>query len=89
QFALGSAISEFWPVERCWGEATGQRLPQGQHSGCRGPRSGHECQKDTSDCSESANGSSQMDALSLESASKEAYFSRVETFTISFLMLSV
>ncbi|XP_074757747.1 zinc finger C3HC-type protein 1 isoform X4 [Athene noctua] len=37
--------------------------------------------KDTSDCSESANGSSQMDALSLESASKEAYFSRVETFT--------
>ncbi|KFP50674.1 Nuclear-interacting partner of ALK, partial [Cathartes aura] len=38
--------------------------------------------KDTSDWSESANGSSQMDALSLESASKEAYFSRVETFTI-------
>ncbi|KFQ77182.1 Nuclear-interacting partner of ALK, partial [Phoenicopterus ruber ruber] len=36
--------------------------------------------KDTSDWSESANGSSQMDALSLESASKEAYFSRVETF---------
>lgn len=41
-----------------------------------------------SDWSESANGSSQMDTLSLESASKEAYFSRVETFTISFLMLS-
>ncbi|KAM6306707.1 zinc finger C3HC-type protein 1-like [Podargus strigoides] len=37
--------------------------------------------KETSDWSESANGSSQMDALSLESASKEAYFSRVETFT--------
>ncbi|KAM7127648.1 LOW QUALITY PROTEIN: zinc finger C3HC-type protein 1 [Ciconia maguari] len=37
--------------------------------------------KDKSDWSESANGSSQMDALSLESASKEAYFSRVETFT--------
>ncbi|XP_075368384.1 zinc finger C3HC-type protein 1 isoform X1 [Mycteria americana] len=37
--------------------------------------------KDRSDWSESANGSSQMDALSLESASKEAYFSRVETFT--------
>ncbi|XP_055664390.1 zinc finger C3HC-type protein 1 isoform X2 [Falco peregrinus] len=37
--------------------------------------------KDTSDWLESANGSSQMDALSLESASKEAYFSRVETFT--------
>ncbi|KAM6090218.1 zinc finger C3HC-type protein 1 [Theristicus caerulescens] len=37
--------------------------------------------KDTSDWSESANGSLQMDALSLESASKEAYFSRVETFT--------
>ncbi|XP_032842635.2 nuclear-interacting partner of ALK [Tyto alba] len=37
--------------------------------------------KDISDSSESANGSSQMDALSLESASKEAYFSRVETFT--------
>ncbi|XP_064905448.1 zinc finger C3HC-type protein 1 [Columba livia] len=36
---------------------------------------------DTSDWSELANGSSQMDALSLESASKEAYFSRVETFT--------
>ncbi|NXK09754.1 NIPA protein, partial [Herpetotheres cachinnans] len=32
--------------------------------------------KDTSDWLESANGSSQMDALSLESASKEAYFSR-------------
>ncbi|KAF1396636.1 Nuclear-interacting partner of ALK, partial [Spheniscus mendiculus] len=44
--------------------------------------------KDTSDWSESANGSLQMDALSLESASKEAYFSRVETFTISFLMLN-
>ncbi|NXU27309.1 NIPA protein, partial [Thalassarche chlororhynchos] len=41
--------------------------------------------KDTSDWSESANGSSQMDALSLESASKEAYFSRVQTFSISFL----
>ncbi|XP_052645764.1 zinc finger C3HC-type protein 1 [Harpia harpyja] len=37
--------------------------------------------KDVSDWSESANGSLQMDALSLESASKEAYFSRVETFT--------
>ncbi|XP_071590377.1 zinc finger C3HC-type protein 1 [Heliangelus exortis] len=37
--------------------------------------------KDTSNWLESANGSSQMDALSLESASKEAYFSRVETFT--------
>uniref|UniRef100_A0A8B9RVW0 Uncharacterized protein n=1 Tax=Accipiter nisus TaxID=211598 RepID=A0A8B9RVW0_9AVES len=43
--------------------------------------------KDISDWSESANGSLQMDALSLESASKEAYFSRVETFTISFLTL--
>ncbi|NWS61702.1 NIPA protein, partial [Chunga burmeisteri] len=32
--------------------------------------------KDTSDWSESANGSSQMDALALESTSKEAYFSR-------------
>ncbi|NXV33131.1 NIPA protein, partial [Rissa tridactyla] len=32
--------------------------------------------KDTSHWSESANGSSQMDALSLESTSKEAYFSR-------------
>ncbi|NXF13080.1 NIPA protein, partial [Smithornis capensis] len=40
--------------------------------------------KDVSELSESANGSSQMEALSLESASKEAYFSRVETFTISF-----
>lgn len=39
--------------------------------------------KDTSDCSEQANGPSQMEALSLESASREAYFSRVETFTIS------
>ncbi|KFR13118.1 Nuclear-interacting partner of ALK, partial [Opisthocomus hoazin] len=38
--------------------------------------------KDRSNWSESANGSSQMDALSLESTSKEAYFSRVETFTI-------
>ncbi|XP_030335616.1 nuclear-interacting partner of ALK isoform X2 [Strigops habroptila] len=37
--------------------------------------------KDMSNWSESANGSSEMDALSLESASKEAYFSRVETFT--------
>ncbi|XP_063253234.1 zinc finger C3HC-type protein 1 isoform X2 [Prinia subflava] len=37
--------------------------------------------KDTSDCSEKANGPSQMEALSLESASREAYFSRVETFT--------
>ncbi|XP_054034664.1 zinc finger C3HC-type protein 1 [Dryobates pubescens] len=37
--------------------------------------------KDTSNWSESANGASQMDAFALESASKEAYFSRVETFT--------
>ncbi|NXI55004.1 NIPA protein, partial [Chloroceryle aenea] len=37
--------------------------------------------KDTSDWSEPANGAAQMDALALESASKEAYFSRVETFT--------
>ncbi|NXC42772.1 NIPA protein, partial [Penelope pileata] len=43
--------------------------------------------KDTSDWSESANGSLQIDAHSLESTSKEAYFSRVETFTISFLTL--
>lgn len=40
--------------------------------------------KDTSDCSEPGNGPAQMEALSLESASREAYFSRVETFTISF-----
>ncbi|NXF51217.1 NIPA protein, partial [Oceanites oceanicus] len=38
---------------------------------CAGPDG-----KDTSDWSESANGSLQMDALSLESVSKEAYFSR-------------
>ncbi|NXF91486.1 NIPA protein, partial [Eubucco bourcierii] len=44
--------------------------------------------KDTSSWSESANGASQMDAVALESASKEAYFSRVETFTISFLTWS-
>uniref|UniRef100_A0A8C9EW64 Zinc finger C3HC-type containing 1 n=1 Tax=Pavo cristatus TaxID=9049 RepID=A0A8C9EW64_PAVCR len=37
--------------------------------------------KDTSNWSESANGSLQTDALPLESTSKEAYFSRVETFT--------
>ncbi|KAM6301858.1 zinc finger C3HC-type protein 1 isoform 2-T2 [Podargus strigoides] len=37
--------------------------------------------KETSVWSGSANGSSQMNAHSLESASKEAYFSRVETFT--------
>ncbi|XP_066038715.1 zinc finger C3HC-type protein 1 isoform X2 [Chamaea fasciata] len=37
--------------------------------------------KDTSQCSEQANGPSQLEALSLESASREAYFSRVETFT--------
>ncbi|NWI64693.1 NIPA protein, partial [Todus mexicanus] len=36
------------------------------------------------DWSEPANGAPQPDALALESASKEAYFSRVETFTISF-----
>ncbi|NWR79431.1 NIPA protein, partial [Centropus unirufus] len=41
--------------------------------------------KDSPDWSESANGSSQTDSPSLESTSKEAYFSRVETFTISFL----
>uniref|UniRef100_A0A8B9Q3Z5 Uncharacterized protein n=1 Tax=Apteryx owenii TaxID=8824 RepID=A0A8B9Q3Z5_APTOW len=45
--------------------------------------------KDPSGWSESANGSSQIDALSLESMSKEAYFSRVETFTISFPALSL
>ncbi|XP_053913881.1 zinc finger C3HC-type protein 1 [Cuculus canorus] len=37
--------------------------------------------KDTAEWSESANGSSQLDAPSLESTSKDAYFSRVETFT--------
>ncbi|NWV84061.1 NIPA protein, partial [Dasyornis broadbenti] len=45
-----------------------------------GPGSGG---KDASDWSEPAKGPSQMEALSLESASREAYFSRVETFTIS------
>uniref|UniRef100_A0A8C9UDT3 Uncharacterized protein n=1 Tax=Serinus canaria TaxID=9135 RepID=A0A8C9UDT3_SERCA len=45
--------------------------------------------KDTSDCSEQANGPSQLEAPSLESASREAYFSRVETFTISFGMLGI
>ncbi|NXA13840.1 NIPA protein, partial [Sapayoa aenigma] len=40
--------------------------------------------KDVSELSESANGCSQMETLSLECASREAYFSRVETFTISF-----
>uniref|UniRef100_A0A8C5JR64 Secreted protein n=1 Tax=Junco hyemalis TaxID=40217 RepID=A0A8C5JR64_JUNHY len=43
--------------------------------------------KDTSDCSERASGPSQLEAPCLESASREAYFSRVETFTISFGML--
>ncbi|XP_043377164.1 nuclear-interacting partner of ALK isoform X2 [Chelonia mydas] len=37
--------------------------------------------KDTSALSESTNGSSQTDALPLETTSKEAFFSRVETFT--------
>ncbi|XP_064559180.1 zinc finger C3HC-type protein 1 [Zonotrichia leucophrys gambelii] len=37
--------------------------------------------KDTSDCSERANGPSQLEAPCLESASREAFFSRVETFT--------
>uniref|UniRef100_A0A8U8CK91 Uncharacterized protein n=1 Tax=Geospiza parvula TaxID=87175 RepID=A0A8U8CK91_GEOPR len=43
--------------------------------------------KHTLDCSERAHGASQLEALSLESASREAYFRRVETFTISFGML--
>ncbi|XP_027765473.1 nuclear-interacting partner of ALK [Empidonax traillii] len=43
--------------------------------------------KDTSELSESADGSSHVEGNSLESASREAYFSRVETFTISFGML--
>ncbi|XP_075781471.1 zinc finger C3HC-type protein 1 [Pelodiscus sinensis] len=37
--------------------------------------------KDTSACSESTNGSSQTDVLPFETTSKEAFFSRVETFT--------
>nr|XP_005281367.1 nuclear-interacting partner of ALK isoform X2 [Chrysemys picta bellii] len=37
--------------------------------------------KDTSALSESTNGSSQTDALPFETTSKEAFFSRVETFT--------
>uniref|UniRef100_A0A8C5T9N2 Uncharacterized protein n=1 Tax=Malurus cyaneus samueli TaxID=2593467 RepID=A0A8C5T9N2_9PASS len=40
--------------------------------------------KDSSEWSEPANGPAQLEALSLESASREAFFSRVETFTISF-----
>uniref|UniRef100_A0A8C7EHL5 Zinc finger C3HC-type containing 1 n=1 Tax=Nothoprocta perdicaria TaxID=30464 RepID=A0A8C7EHL5_NOTPE len=41
------------------------------------------CRKDPSAWSESTNGSLPIDAPALESTSKEAYFSRVETFTIS------
>ncbi|NXD07572.1 NIPA protein, partial [Nothocercus nigrocapillus] len=40
--------------------------------------------KDTSVWAESTNGSSPINTAALESTSKEAYFSRVETFTISF-----
>ncbi|XP_057244918.1 zinc finger C3HC-type protein 1-like [Malurus melanocephalus] len=45
--------------------------------------------KDSSEWSEPANGPAQLEALSLESASREAFFSRVETFTISFGVLEI
>uniref|UniRef100_A0A8D2IQC4 Uncharacterized protein n=1 Tax=Varanus komodoensis TaxID=61221 RepID=A0A8D2IQC4_VARKO len=40
--------------------------------------------KDSSALSDVANGSPLVDELPFEATSKEAYFSRVETFTISF-----
>ncbi|KAJ6656403.1 hypothetical protein lerEdw1_003906 [Lerista edwardsae] len=45
--------------------------------------------KDTSASSEAENGPSQTDKLPFESTSKEAYFNRVETFTISFFFFLV
>lgn len=45
---------------------------------------GFHSRKDTSALSDAANGPSQADELPFETTSKEAFFSRVETFTISF-----
>uniref|UniRef100_A0A2K5PP20 Zinc finger C3HC-type containing 1 n=1 Tax=Cebus imitator TaxID=2715852 RepID=A0A2K5PP20_CEBIM len=44
----------------------------------------YESLRDTSATSQSVNGSPQVEQSSLESTSKEAFFSRVETFSISF-----
>uniref|UniRef100_A0AAQ5BHE3 Zinc finger C3HC-type containing 1 n=1 Tax=Homo sapiens TaxID=9606 RepID=A0AAQ5BHE3_HUMAN len=76
-------------VEKNWGavvrspEGTPQKIRQLIDEGIA-PEEGGVDAKDTSATSQSVNGSPQAEQPSLESTSKEAFFSRVETFSISF-----
>ncbi|XP_008572672.1 PREDICTED: nuclear-interacting partner of ALK [Galeopterus variegatus] len=76
-------------VEKTWGavvrspEGTPQKIRQLIDEGIA-PEEGGANAKDTSATFQSANGSPQAEQPPLESTSKEAFFSRVETFSISF-----
>uniref|UniRef100_A0A2K5PP09 Zinc finger C3HC-type containing 1 n=1 Tax=Cebus imitator TaxID=2715852 RepID=A0A2K5PP09_CEBIM len=76
-------------VEKNWGavvrspEGTPQKIRQLIDEGIALEEGGVDA-KDTSATSQSVNGSPQVEQSSLESTSKEAFFSRVETFSISF-----
>ncbi|KAG3277490.1 zinc finger C3HC-type containing 1 [Ictidomys tridecemlineatus] len=76
-------------VEKNWGtvvrspEGTPQKVRQLIDEGIA-PEEGSAEARDTSATFQSVNGSPQAEQLPLESTSKEAFFSRVETFSISF-----
>uniref|UniRef100_A0A8C0LHJ2 Zinc finger C3HC-type containing 1 n=1 Tax=Canis lupus dingo TaxID=286419 RepID=A0A8C0LHJ2_CANLU len=80
-------------VEKTWGavvrspEGTPQKVRQLIDEGIAPEEGGAEA-KDTSATFQSVNGSPQAEQPPLESTSKEAFFSRVETFSISFFIRS-
>ncbi|XP_030164296.1 nuclear-interacting partner of ALK isoform X3 [Lynx canadensis] len=80
-------------VEKNWGavirspEGTPQKVRQLIDEGIAPEEGGAEA-KDTSATFQSVNGSPQAEQPPLESTSKEAFFSRVETFSISFFISS-
>uniref|UniRef100_A0A8C0PA36 Zinc finger C3HC-type containing 1 n=1 Tax=Canis lupus familiaris TaxID=9615 RepID=A0A8C0PA36_CANLF len=80
-------------VEKTWGavvrspEGTPQKVRQLIDEGIAPEEGGAEA-KDTSATFQSVNGSPQAEQPPLESTSKEAFFSRVETFSISFFVRS-
>ncbi|XP_036764933.2 zinc finger C3HC-type protein 1 isoform X2 [Manis pentadactyla] len=81
-----------WGVENNWGavvrspEGTPQKVRQLIDEGIA-PEEGGADAKDTSATFQSANGSPKAEQPPLESTSKEAFFNRVETFSISFFSL--
>nr|KAF6470586.1 zinc finger C3HC-type containing 1 [Molossus molossus] len=81
--AFASGIEKNWGAVVRSPEGTPQKIRQLIDEGIAPEEGGTEA-KETSATFQSVNGSPQTEQPPLESTSKEAFFSRVETFSISF-----